>query len=154
MREGNVRRLVHLAAAIAVAVFLLVAWEIDALRELRARPIQEAGRFSAPDAKAATVVAQTVSSYDLLLRWNGDVLWAPATASTDPVTKFGDEARSVFGPIPDGVCTGPNSRSVGVEVDGNAVRLEPNLSKAGAPLEFVHRDVEGRLVKWTTVVDR
>ncbi|MEX2745078.1 hypothetical protein AB3480_27905 [Rhizobium mongolense] len=147
-------RLVHLAAAIAVAVFLPVGWEIRALRELHAWPLEEAGPFSAPDPKAATAVTQTVSSYDLLLRWNGDVLWAPATASTDPVTKFGDEARSVFGPIPDGVCTGPNSRPVGLEVDGNAVRLEPNSSKAGAPLEFAHRDVEGRLVKWTTVVDR
>ena len=147
-------RLVHLTAAMTVALTLPIAWEIASLRELHAGHLKEEARFSVPAPKAATAGTRTVSSYDLLLRWNGDVLWAPATASNDPVTKFGDEVRSVFGPIPDGVCTGPNSRPVGLEVDGNAVRLEPNPSKAGAPLEFSHRDVEGRLLKWTTAVDR
>ena len=34
-------------------------------------------------------------------RWNGDVLWEPASESTNVVTRFGDEARAVYGPIPD-----------------------------------------------------
>ncbi|MBB3657750.1 hypothetical protein FHX15_002992 [Rhizobium sp. BK650] len=99
-------------------------------------------------------MARPTSLYELLLRWNGEVLWAPATASTDPVTKFGDEARSVFGPMPDGVCTGPASRQLGLEVEGNVVELEPNPSKTGSPLEFAHRDINGRLVKWTTEINR
>ncbi|RAX37871.1 hypothetical protein [Rhizobium tropici] len=147
-------RLVHLAVATVTALSLPVSWEIPAPLELHAGHLEEEVPFSATDTKAATAGTRTVSPYDLLLEWNGDVLWAPATESNDPVTKFGDEARSVFGPIPDGVCTGPNSRPIGIEVGGNAVKLEPNPSKAGAPLEFVHRDVEGRLVKWTTAVDR
>lgn len=147
-------RFVPLVVAIAIALSLPVSWEISAPPEPYAGHLEEVGAFSAPDPQAATAGTRTVSPYDLLLQWNGDVLWAPATASNDPVTKFGDEARSVFGAIPDGICTGPNSRPIGIEVDGNAVRLEPNPSKAGAPLEFAHRDVEDRLVKWTTAVDR
>ena len=147
-------RFVHLAAAIAVALSLPIQSEIPTLRDLHAEPYEKLGAFADAAPKAATAGTRTVSPYDLLLQWNGDVLWGPATASTNPVTKFGDEARSVFGPMPDGVCTGPNSRPVGLEVDGNVVRLEPNLSKAATPLEFAHRDVEGRLVKWTTAVDR
>lgn len=154
MREGNLGGLVQLIAAFAVALYLLIGLEFPVLRELHAGHLEEVGPFLASDPKAATADTPTVSPYDLLLQWNGEVLWAPATASTDPVTKFGDEARSVFGPIPDGVCTGLNSRPVGLEVDGNAVRLEPNPSKVDAPLEFAHRNVEGRLVKWTTAVDR
>ncbi len=117
-----------------------------------AHPARQAPAFDRP-AGAAQMTRQT-SPYELLLRWNGEVLWAPATASADPVTKFGDEARSVFGPIPDGICTGPASRRLGLEVDGNDVELEPNPSKAGSPLEFAHRDVNGQLLKWTTEIGR
>lgn len=156
MGEGTVGRLVHLAAVTAVALSLPVGLGTSTLREreLHAGPHERVGSFSVPEPKAARATIRTVSPYDLLLQWNGDVLWAPATASIDPVTKFGDEARSVFGPMPDGVCTGPNSRQIGLEVDGNVVGLEQNPSKAGAPLEFAHRDVEGRLVKWTTTIER
>jgi len=89
---------------------------------------------------------------DRVLEWNSDISWAPATGNSDPVTKFGDEARSVFGPIPEGDCTGPQSRRLGLQVDGNSVDVEANLSKPGSPLEFAHRDVGGRIVKWTTTV--
>ncbi len=154
MRERNVARLVHLAAAIAVVIALPIGWGIRASRELHAGHLEEVRPFSVRDPKATAAGTRAGSPYDLLLQWNGDVLWAPATASTDPVTKFGDEARSVFGPMPDGVCTGPNSRLVGLEVDGNAVRLEPNPSKAESPLEFAHRNTDGRLLKWTAAVDR
>lgn len=82
--------------------------------------------------------------------WNADILWEPATASQDVITRFGDEVRSVFGPIPLGDCTAPGSRRLILEVDGNSVDLMPNLSKPGAPLEFEHRDLSGNLVRWTT----
>ena len=39
--------------------------------------------------------------------WNGDIFWAPASKMGDRVTRFGDEARAVFGPIPDGDCLAP-----------------------------------------------
>ncbi|WP_017996769.1 hypothetical protein [Rhizobium leguminosarum] len=89
---------------------------------------------------------------DLVLKWNGDYSWGPATGGSDPVTRFGDEARSVFGPIPDGACAGPQSRSLGLEVDGNSVGVEPNVAKPGSPLEFAHREAGGQIVKWTSAV--
>lgn len=81
---------------------------------------------------------------------NRHVLWVPASASTDPVTRFGDEVRSVFGPMPLGDCAGPQSKRLGVEVDGNQVELEPNPDKPGSPLEFVHRNSAGKVVKRTS----
>ena len=51
-------------------------------------------------------------------RWNGDVFWAPATASKNTITRFGDEARAVFGPIPQVHCAATQARFVPVQVDG------------------------------------
>ena len=42
-------------------------------------------------------------------RWNGDIFWEPASASSNTITRFGDEARAVFGPIPHADCAGPGS---------------------------------------------
>ncbi len=85
-------------------------------------------------------------------RWNGDIFWAPASASANRVTREGDEARAVFGPIPDADCAAASAVSLPLEVDGNIVDLKPNPDQAGNPLEFEHRDVAGRVVKWTRAV--
>src|SRR5262252_7568451 len=85
---------------------------------------------------------------------NGDIFWAPATKTTAPITQFGDEARAVFGPIPDIDCTDSNAITTHLEVDGNVVDLKHNTSEAGSPLEFEHRDPAGNFVKWTTAIPR
>src|SRR5215813_7221722 len=85
---------------------------------------------------------------------NGDIFWAPATKTTAPITQFGDEARAVFGPIPDIDCTDKNAITTHLEVDGNLVDLKHNTSKTGSPLEFEHRDPAGNFVKWTTAIPR
>ena len=87
-----------------------------------------------------------------VLRWNGDIFWAPAAASKNTITKFGDEARSVFGPIPHLACATAEARVIPVEVDGNIVDLRPNIDKAGHPLEFEHRNASGDIVKWTNSI--
>jgi hypothetical protein len=89
-----------------------------------------------------------------VLRWNGDIFWAPASESNDPVTRFGDEARAVFGPIPQADCGDANARILPVEVDGNVVDLLPNSAKPGHPLEFQHRDFAGNVVKWTDRIEK
>lgn len=91
---------------------------------------------------------------DAVRRLNEEILWAPAGLNADPINRFGDEARSVFGPIPDGDCTGPESKRLGLEVDGNSVELEPNPFEPGSPLKFSHRDADGRLVKWTKEITK
>lgn len=85
-------------------------------------------------------------------RWNGDFLWEPASASNNVVTRFGDEARAVFGPIPDGDCAADTAKTIPLEVEGNIVDLKPNPGKAGHPLEFEHRNVDGEIVKWTSSI--
>ncbi|MGN7750905.1 hypothetical protein [Sinorhizobium sp. 22678] len=85
--------------------------------------------------------------------WNREVSWAPASATERPVTKFGDELRAVFGPLPEGNCLAEDSRRLGLEVGGNLVELRPNPSKSNA-LEFEHLDTFGRHVKWTDRIDR
>lgn len=87
-------------------------------------------------------------------RWNGDVLWEPASESSNVVTRFGDEARAVFGPIPDGNCADSAAKVLTIEVDGNIVELKPNPAKTGHPLEFEHRDAAGRFVKWSDSIGR
>jgi hypothetical protein len=82
-------------------------------------------------------------------RWNGDIFWEPASASSKVVTRYGDEARAVFGPISYGNCTDITARALPVEVEGNIVELKPNPNKAGHPLEFEHKDAAGNVVKWT-----
>jgi hypothetical protein len=91
---------------------------------------------------------------DIVQRWNGDIFWAPASASSNVITRFGDEARAVFGPIPDGDCAAASARTLPLEVDGNIVDLKPNPGKAGYPLEFEHRDPAGNVVKWTDGIPR
>ena len=89
---------------------------------------------------------------DAVQRWNGDIFWEPASASSNVVTRFGDEARAVFGPIPDGNCA---DGAVGaVEVEGKIIDFRPNPNKAGHPLEFAHRDIEGNIVKWTDSIPK
>ncbi|WFU86270.1 hypothetical protein QA644_14100 [Rhizobium sp. CC1099] len=85
-------------------------------------------------------------------RWNGAFLWEPASASTKITTRLGDEARAVFGPIPDADCGGGGAKTIPLEVDGNIVDLQPNPDKAGNPLEFEHRDADGAVVKWTSSI--
>ena len=77
-----------------------------------------------------------------------------ASESNDPVTRFGDEARAVFGPIPDADCGNANARIFPLEVDGNIVDLVPNPAKPGHPLEFQHRDFAGNVVKWTDRIEK
>lgn len=62
----------------------------------------------------------------VLLKMNGDIFWAPASGFTSEDTEpntFGDEARSVFGPIPEMSCNGENSVSLHLEVNGNGTEL-------------------------------
>ena len=91
---------------------------------------------------------------EIVQRWNGAFLWAPASASIDTVTRFGDEVRAVLGPIPEGSCTDGNTRTLPLQVDGNIVYLKPNLGKQGHPLEFEHRDAAGKVVKWTSGISQ
>ncbi|MDX8463921.1 hypothetical protein RFM67_34500, partial [Mesorhizobium sp. VK2D] len=87
-------------------------------------------------------------------RWNPDIFWPPASKSTDVITRSGDEARAVFGPIPDGDCDSPQMKVIPLEVDGNVVDLKPNPTKPGSPLEFEHRNVSGEVVKWTATLPK
>lgn len=91
---------------------------------------------------------------DAVLRWNGDIFWEPASRSTQAVTRAGDEARAVFGPIPEGDCGAPEAKTIPREVDGNIVDLRPNPDRPGQPLEFAHRNHGGDVVKWTTTLPR
>jgi hypothetical protein len=90
---------------------------------------------------------------DAVRRWNGDIFWAPASASSNVVTRFGDEARAVFGPIPDGNCA-DGAVVIPLEVEGNIIDFRPNPNKAGHPLEFAHGDIEGNIVKWTNSIPK
>lgn len=96
--------------------------------------------------------AEELEFADVVQRWNGPFLWQPASASSNPVSRLGDEARAVFGAIPDADCTDGAGRSINLEVDGNVVDLRPNPEKEGSPLEFEHRNVAGDLVKWTSSI--
>lgn len=89
-----------------------------------------------------------------VLRWNGDIFWEPASQTGDVITKFGDEARSVFGPIPDADCSDGRAKVLPIEVDGNVVDLKPSPAKAGNQLEFEHRDAAGNVVKWTDTIPK
>jgi hypothetical protein len=89
-----------------------------------------------------------------VLRLNGDIFWAPASESRDTITNFGDEARAVFGPIPDADCSDGVAKSIPLEVEGNIVDLKPNPSKPNHPLEFEHRDPTGAVVAWTTTIPK
>jgi hypothetical protein len=86
---------------------------------------------------------------DAVQRWNGDIFWEPASESRNIITRFGDEARAVFGPIPDIDCASGAAKTFPLEVEGNIVDLKPNPGKTEHPLEFEHRDAAGNVVKWT-----
>ncbi len=109
--------------------------------------LSPARRFHAVDFRAAELEGANFAA--ITSRWNGAFLWAPASASLDTITRFGDEARAVFGPIPEGDCSSENARVLPLQVDGNIVDLKPNPHKEGHPLEFEHRDAAGDIVKWT-----
>ncbi len=91
---------------------------------------------------------------EAVTRWNPDIFWAPASKSTDVITRSGDEARAVFGPIPDGDCDSPQMQVIPLEVDGNVVDLKPNPTKPGSPLEFEHRNENGEVVRWTATLPK
>jgi hypothetical protein len=91
---------------------------------------------------------------EIVRRWNGAFQWAPASASSDTITRFGDEARAVFGQIPEGDCSDGQARIIPLQIEGNIVDLKPNPGKEGHPLEFEHRDAAGNFVKWTSGVAR
>lgn len=91
---------------------------------------------------------------EAMQRWNGDIFWEPASESRNIITKFGDEARAVFGPIPDGDCASSAAKTIPLEVEGNFVDLKPNPGKTGHPLEFEHRDTAGNVVKWTDSIPK
>ncbi len=86
--------------------------------------------------------------------WNGEIFWAPASQSSNPITQAGDEVRSVFGPIPRVDCTENGARTLITEVDGNRVDLKPNSDKPGSPLEFWHYSVDGTTVRWTQTLPK
>ena len=87
-------------------------------------------------------------------QWNDAYLWAPASATANTITRFGDEVRAVFGEIPEGDCSDDAATILPVQIDGNIVDLKPNLGKNGHPLEFEHLDPAGNFVKWTTDIFR
>lgn len=100
-----------------------------------------------------------------VLKWNGPILWAPASKTTDINLRFGDQARAVFGPIPPfdltrlGTTSPPNgwTQVTGVligEVEGNQIELAPNPNVDGSPLQFEHRDIHGNIVSWTPTIDK
>jgi hypothetical protein len=99
---------------------------------------------------ARTVDLDQGSFAETVQKWNGTILWEPASASGDTITRFGDETRAVFGPIPDGDCTDGAAKTIPLQIDGNIVDLKPNPGKPNHPLEFEHRDIEGKIVKWTS----
>ena len=101
---------------------------------------------------ATAPAAEAISFAEIANRWNGDFLWEPASASTDIITKFGDEARSVFGPIPDIDCSEGEAKVIPLEIDGDIVDLKPNPGIVGSPLQFEHRDTAGNVVRWSTEI--
>jgi len=99
---------------------------------------------------ARTVDMDEGSFAETVQKWNGTILWEPASASGNIISRFGDEARAVFGPIPDGDCSDDAAKTIPLQVDGNIVDLKPNPGKPDHPLEFEHRDTKGNVVKWTS----
>ena len=88
-----------------------------------------------------------------VLRLNGDIFWEPATASSNSITRFGDEARAVFGPIPN-EDRANGAKTIPIEVEGNIVELKPNPEKVGHPLEFERRDTSGQVISRSSGIDK
>ncbi len=85
-------------------------------------------------------------------RLNGDIFWAPAsgfTAENSWPNIFGDEARSVFGPIPSVSCA--DGMPLHAEVHGN--RIEPERTPGGG-VRYVHQGFDGREVDVTDELAR
>lgn len=112
------------------------------------------GHRTAELAHASEQRSEAISFAEITNRWNGDFLWKPASASSDIITRFGDEARAVFGPIPDVDCSDASAKIIPLEIDGNIVDLKSNPNLAGNPLQFEHRDTNGNIVKWSTQIAR
>jgi len=91
---------------------------------------------------------------EAIRHWNSKIFWAPASASNNVITRFGDEARAVFGPIPEGNCADDAARFLPIEVEGNVVELKPNTEKTDHPLEFEHKDAAGNVIKWTDSIPK
>jgi len=142
-------RAVALIAAVLGIVFLLLCGTIG-LRHLAFTSTPQAGERHGSDQDDL----DSKSFADAVTRWNPDIFWAPASKSTDVITRSGDEARAVFGPIPDGDCDSPQMKVIPLEVDGNIVDLKPNPTKPGSPLEFEHRNENGEVVKWTATLPK
>lgn len=134
--ERYVRELRILEACRKIVLSKKDQGENDVLQVKLAPPSLEAEKFA-----------------DAVLRLDGDILWAPASASNDTVTRFGDEARAVFGPIPDADCAN-GAKTMPIEVDGNILELKPNPAKADHPLEFEHRDASGNVIAWTGGIEK
>jgi len=131
------------AAALLAFASMLQAGETG--RALAERQLADHSAFGLTDAKWFAQVVE---------RWNPDIFWVPASKSSNVVTRAGDEARAVFGPIPEGDCESPEAKIIPREVDGNIVDVVPNPSKPGHPLEFEHRNEQGKIVKWTTTLPK
>ena len=90
----------------------------------------------------------------LLTMFNDDIFWAPASGFTENdywPNIFGDETRSVFGPIPPITCKGESSSSFSAEVDGNQIQL---TAVPEGEFAFQHRDHKGTVVVESEVVGR
>ncbi|RAZ85312.1 hypothetical protein DPM33_29420 [Mesorhizobium hawassense] len=142
-------RSVALIAAVLGVAFLLLSGAVG-LRHVAFVSTPQAGERQGSDQDDL----DSKSFADAVTRWNPDIFWAPASKSADVVTRSGDEARAVFGPIPDGDCDSEQMKVIPVEVDGNVVDLEPNPMKPGHPLEFEHRNESGKVVKWTATLPK
>ncbi|KQS83091.1 hypothetical protein ASG68_15975 [Rhizobium sp. Leaf453] len=138
----------HLRRLFVVMSTLVVVADVPISRGETATGPSDTGSVHAVDFRASEPKEPVFA--EITSRWNGAFLWAPASASRDTITRFGDEARAVFGPIPDGDCSSDKARILPLQVDGNLVDLKPNPHKEGHPLEFEHRDATGNIVKWTT----
>ncbi|MET3522315.1 hypothetical protein [Mesorhizobium abyssinicae] len=142
-------RAVALIAAVLGIVFVLISGTIG-LRHAAFVSTPQAGERHGSDQDDL----DSKSFANAVTRWNPDIFWAPASKSTDVITRSGDEARAIFGPIPDGDCDSPQMKVIPLEVDGNVVDLKPNPTKPGTPLEFEHRNENGEVVKWTATLPK
>jgi hypothetical protein len=88
----------------------------------------------------------------LFAQLNGDIFWAPASGFTTQGSwpnAFGDEIRSVFGPIPPVVCVSDVGLQLTIESRGNRV----NLTNAdNGEHTFEHRSVADKIDKVSKII--
>jgi hypothetical protein len=87
--------------------------------------------YSGQDTNDLAYAGKPKAYSDLLTTWNEDVFWAPAsgfTGSNHWVNLFGDEARSVFGPIPEIDCGNQAGVPFRAEHEGEKV-TDDNLNE-------------------------